>query len=260
LEQFCARAVPDHPSALWPLGALERHVGFQRDAMLARWHEALRGPLRLAVIANANPEQAEVLAREVDRWLLPEALGGACPEQVSPAAADPGTHRLKRAPDGASHVLIGARLPQLGDHDLLLAELTALVLQHPDGVLASAIESKGLARTWSAQVLGGTLAAALLVSAEAAPGMHEPLRQALSEALEQLRARGPTATQMARAVAELQRRRRLNVIDPRQRLGGLWSGQSIPEVTSPDPQRWRRWLQGVLTATDLVIVAPPLDG
>jgi hypothetical protein len=69
-----------HPSWLEPRGsitALGAAASRSFDAQLQHW---LGSPLRLSVLANGDPSQAEVARRELERWVSPvRGDAGRCP-------------------------------------------------------------------------------------------------------------------------------------------------------------------------------------
>lgn len=257
LESFARHALPNHPSWIAPLGALARHQAATHLPLLHSWRRLLRSPLRLAVIANADEHQAEVAATAVDRWLLDEARGESCPQQLQRRPPSAGPHHVEGSEHDPARVLMGTVAPQSADEDRLLAALTVEALAGSQGLLRRSLATAdgSLAHSWSARVLGGQRVVSLLVEAAALPGKVEPVRERLAKLLAGLAERGLSPEDRQRALTAFERRRRERRMDPRERLGALWRGApSSAAVTAPEPARWQQWLQAAWAPERLVVV------
>lgn len=259
VETLASKLSPEHPTWLLPLGALERQVAFDQSTILRRWRDMLRGPLRLAVIANADEQQAQALAGEVDRWLLPAARASRCTEQTQPTPVAAGTHRLGRAPPGPRYVFAGVRLPSASAEDRFLGQALAIALDGPNGGLARALHPTGLAASWSARWLGGDHAAALVITIESRPGRRSKLEAELVRELEGLRQRGLQPTRADWAARELLTERARMDLDPRRRITRLWHGHQPPPLAVPEHERWQTWLRAALAPSRIVVVTAPIE-
>ena len=136
------RLAPDHPSWIEPLGTHVRARPLRPTRRSPHAPSSLRaGPLRVAVLANADSSQAEAAARAVDRWVARRAgEASACPAVNALAPARPGTYAVDLAagchPRGHPGVRAAAGGRDARDR---LARWTAAALDGPDGLLARAL-------------------------------------------------------------------------------------------------------------------------
>ncbi|MBI4703288.1 MAG: hypothetical protein HY744_19400 [Deltaproteobacteria bacterium] len=254
LEAFARAAVPNHPSWIAPLGGMERALGLEDRRVRARWRALQRSALRFALLAPADGGLDAVAGREIDRWLLEQARGGACPERSAAAAPLTGTHRVLAA--GPGRVLVGARVPPAGEPDHELARLTAAALGGKGGLLDRALLAPGLASACSARVLGGIWAAALLVDAQPLPGKLEPARRALVELVATLAQDGIPDAPARRAERLWAEQWRAEHSDPRRRVQDLWRGVPSRPPGAPDRRRWQAFVAEALAPSKLIVVVP----
>ncbi len=244
---FAAAISPGHPSWVDPFGLWSPVAGAGAEALRLRALALAQGPLRLAVIANADAAQAAAANDAVDRWLAPLASARTC-HAGSPSAPRPGHHEAK-LPSSAplAQGLVGVPVPPPGAPGRDLAEITAAALE---GMLTSALRDADA--TASARLVGGARAPALVVDVRASDG-------GLASALDTVKAlllRLPTAAtdaDLARAAAAVTRREREARADPRRRLVDLWSGRP-PPAAPPSPAAWRSFLGATFTESALVVV------
>jgi hypothetical protein len=212
-----------------------------------------QGPLRLAVLANADAAQAASAGDAVDRWLVPGAGPRVC-RAGSPEAPRPGRYEA-RLPDSAplAQGLVGAPLPKPGTAGGL-AELTVAALDGPGGLLSAALPDAAA----SARLMGGTRAPTLVIDVRAP---SEGLPAAVTD-VKALLLRLPTTvtdTDLGRAVAAWERREQEARADPRRRLVDLWSGAgsatpSLAPPARPSLAAWRGFLGAALREAALVVV------
>src|SRR5262249_25308707 len=142
---------------------------------------------------NADAAQAELAARASDRWVARRPNDArACPATSALVAPRAGTYAVDA--EAASQAEIAVPIP--ASEDRAAAQLVALALDGDAGLLRTALGS-GLARSWSARVVGGARAAALVIRVATAPG-------ALDGAVAQTRALLDRLQKGALADAELQ--------------------------------------------------------
>src|SRR5262249_34972088 len=142
-----------------------------------RAHALAQGPLRVAVLANADTAQAETAGDAIDRWLAPIAGPRTC--RAGTTFPHPGRHEA-RLPEGAplAQAFLGVPLPAPGSAQRELAELTAAALDGrvdegaaswpsgpPGGLLEAALADADAAA--SARIAGGSRAPALIVDVRA---------------------------------------------------------------------------------------------
>jgi hypothetical protein len=233
-------------------------VGRSSDLSVALRASALRaGPLRVAVLANADAAQADVAARATDRWIVrrPEqsapGASRACPAPVTPAAPRPGTYPVDAA-SGATEALLGVALPP-GDEARAAATWIALALDGDAGLLAKSLGA-GLARSWSARVLGGPRASALVVTITTAPGALDAAVAQTRALFDRLRQGALVDADHARAAAASDKAALAASLDPRARVVALFRGEG-PPAPPPTIDALRAFASQVLKDDALVIVA-----
>ncbi len=227
LRPALAALVPEHPSFIDALGALEPVAKIGGEGVELRLSTLRGGPLRLAVLANAagaDADQIDAATRAAERW-VPRLPGEtrACP------AVDPGA-----APKGAMHVVhvasgtgIAITLP-VDDADRDAAATLAAVLDGPGGRLEGVVSAQALATAYEARLVRGAGRSALAIVVLAPAGNLDAVVAAVRSLLERLRTTGPDEAdwmraEARRAQASVQRR-----LDPRGRLVDLFLGEASP--------------------------------
>jgi hypothetical protein len=253
MDAFASAIVPDHPSWVEPFGLWNRIASGGLESVRLRWQALASGPVRLAVIANADRAQAAAAGDAVDRWLGPGAGERAC-RSATPGATRAGRYEV-RFPPGvpAGLALIGAPVPPAGAAGHDLAELTASALDGDGGLLAGALGGT-LVASASARIQGGSRAASLVIEVRAPPDALAGAVSSVRALLARLGQTGPTEADLTRARGVAVRRQRESRVDPRRRLIELWSGQAQPAATSPGVAAWRDWIAASLKEGSLVVV------
>ena len=255
--------VPGHPSWLAPMGPLES-LGRSSDAAVAARASALRaGPLRVAVLANASASQAEAAVRAVDRWIARRPFESrACPVASTPAPARPATYAVDARgtrTDGTEAWLAFA-LPSDDAPARRAAEWIAASLDGADGLLARGLGG-GLARAWSARVVGGPRASALVVRIDAPSAALDAAVAQARALLDRVRQGSLSEPDRTRAGARLADQGLAASLDPSRRLGSLWRDPAPepPEPPAPSLDALRAFADRWLRDDALVIVAvrPP---
>jgi hypothetical protein len=251
---------PGHPSWLAPMGPLES-LGRSSDAAVAARASALRaGPLRVAVVADASASQAEAAVRAVDRWIARRPFESrACPVASTPAPPRPATYAVDARgmrTDGTEAWLAFA-LPSADASTHRLAEWIAASLDGADGLLARALGG-GLARAWSARVVGGPHASALVVRVDAPSAALDAAVAQARALLDRVRQGSLSEPDRARAGAHLVEQGLAASLDPARRLASLWRGMAA-EPPTPSLDALRAFAGTWLKDDALVIVAvrPP---
>jgi hypothetical protein len=254
MEAFASAATPEHPSWLTPFGVWNRVASSGIEAVRLRWQAFTAGPLRVAVLANADASQAAAAAAAVDRWILPQGGDRAC---RTAGAAPPRTGRTDvRLPKGTplAQAMIGAVVPGPGAPGHDLAELTALALDGSGGLLESALAPTRLAARASARLLGGSRASALVIDVRApADSLSDAVAQVKS-LLAQLSQTGPTDAALARALSASAARAAQARAEPRRRLVEVWTGRPSLPVARPSLAAWRGFLASSLREGALIVV------
>jgi hypothetical protein len=253
--------VPGHPSWIAPMGPLDA-IGRSSDAsVIARASAVRAGPLRVAVIANDAQAQADAAARAVDRWIArrSDAPKGprVCATPSAPAAPRPGTYAVDLPAGAPSEAWLALPLPPNDEAARSMATWLAFALDGADGLLAHALGG-GLARSWSARVVGSPRAPALVVRVASAGGALDTAVAQTRALLDRLRQGGLTDADRARAARASDEEQLTASLDPRARLATLWRGDPAP---SPPPplEALRAFAAASLRDEALVIVAarPP---
>jgi hypothetical protein len=254
LAAFAAAVSPDHPSWLEPFGLWSRVAGAGTEGVRLRAQALAQGPLRVAVLANADAAQAAAAGDALDRWLAPLAGPRVC-HAGAPTAPRPGRTEA-RLPDGTplGQGLVGTPVPPPGTAGRELAEITAAALDGPGGLLATALPDAGAA----ARIAGGSRAPTLVIDVRAA---SETLGATVADVKALLLRLATTVTDadLARAAAAWELREQEARADPRRRLADLWTftgaARAQPGPASrPSLAAWRAFLAAWIREAALVVV------
>jgi hypothetical protein len=248
---LAAAISPDHPSWLDPFGLWSKVAGAGVEGVRLRAHALASGPLRLAVLANADPAQAAAAADAVDRWLTPAPGPRTC--HAGTASLPRAGHHDARLPEGAplAQGLVAVPIPAPGTAGRELAEMTAVALDGPGGLLEAALANAGA--TAAARVAGGARAPALIVDVRAPT---DGLAAAVAEVKALLLRLATTATEadLSRAYALWNQRDHDGRADPRRRLVDLWSGKRPITIVKPGLAVWRTALAVLLREPAMAVV------
>jgi len=225
--------VPGHPSWLAPMGPVDA-LGRSSDASVVARASALRaGPLRLAVLANASPAQSDAAVHAVDRWIARQpGQARACPVPSTPAPPRSATYVVETPAGSTSEAWIALALPPGDAAAENAAQWIAATLDGSDGLLAHALGG-GLARSWSARVVGGSHAAALVVRVDSAAGALDAAVAQVRALFDRLRQGSLAASDLAHATGLLAERDLAGSLDPSRRVLALWRGAALPAPTAP---------------------------
>ena len=228
---------PDHPSWLEPRGTAEALAKTSDGSVHARGDDLRSGPIRVAVLANGSSAQGNVAAKAADRWIARRSTGvRACSAPSNPAPAKPGTYAVE-APGRPPEAALALRLPSGDASARTLASWWADVLGGDDGLLATALGGPGLARSWSARVLGtehdGALAVRV-VSSDAALDNAVAQTRAL---FDRLKNGSISDRDLARAAARRAKDETRAALDPRARLVATWTGAKASAPPSLDAMK-----------------------
>ena len=241
MEAFASAVAPEHPSWLMPFGLWNRVASTGIEAVRLRWQAFTAGPLRVAVLANADASQAAVAAEAVDRWILPQGGDRTC---RTAGATPPRTGRIDvRLPKGTplAQALVGAVVPGPGAPGHDLAELTALA---PTRLAARA----------SARLVGGSRGAALVIDVRAPTDSLGDAVAQVKALLAQLSQTGPTDAALARALNASSSRVSQARAEPRRRLVEVWTGRPVAPAARPSLAVWRDFLAAALREPALIVV------
>ena len=251
LATFAPAIAPDHPSWLEPLGLWSKVASSALEDVRLRQRALASGPLRVAVIANADAAQAQAAGDAVDRWFVPGPARRAC-AVAAPLPARPGRYEGHLPPDAPlARAMSGAPIPAPGAPDRDLAELARLALDGDRGLLAGAFQQA--AGRASARILGGSRVPALVIDVRAPT---DGLAAAVAE-VKLMLARLPqsaTDADLDRAFAEQARLDQDGRADPHHRLVDLWTARSPVARGKPSLAAFRAFLGRALADTALVVV------
>ena len=249
--------VPGHPSWIAPMGPVDA-LGRSSDASAMARASALRaGPLRVAVLANANAAQADAAVRAVDRWVARHpGQARACPVPSTPAPPRSATYAVDAPPGGSSQAWLALALPPNDANAAASAEWIAAALDGTDGLLAHALGG-GLARSWSARVVGAARASALVVRVDSAAGALDAAVAQVRSLFDRVRQGSLSPSDFAHASALLADRELASSLDPSRRVLALWKGATPPQPPTADALR--AFASSTLRDEALIIVAvrPP---
>jgi len=247
LGSLALALVPAHPSWILPTGlaASLLHGG---DAVAGAHLDALRrGPLRAVVLADVDETEASAALRALDRW-APRA-GSAprtCNEGGAPAVPRPGTYVLESGGASEAYLALPVDRRSLAEADVLAAHLE-------DAALPRAL-GDGLARTFSARVLGAPRAPALVIHVEAPASALDAAVAQVRVLLDRLRRGSFEDADRTRALARVLRDRRDERLDPRGRAIAAFRGEG-DDPAAPTLDALRAFAGATLHDEALVIVA-----
>jgi hypothetical protein len=252
---------PGHPSWVETLGTSFGLASSTEEALRQRVSTLRAGPLRVAVVANTDPAQADAAVRAVDRWIVRSpGEARACPPLASTAPARAGTYAVELPSGGASEALLA--LPIATDAPARTAAAwLAAALDGKGGLLARALgnadRGPALASEWSATVIGAPRVPALVVRLVAPDGSLDGAVAQTRALLDHLRQGALKPEDRARAAALLASRALGAQLDPRARLVQVW--RADPAATAPSLDELQAFAAAALRDESLIIVAarPP---
>jgi hypothetical protein len=185
----------------------------------------------VAVLANADAAQAESAVHAADRWVARRPGEARACAPLAPPAARPGTYAVEVEAGAPAEATLAFALPP-NEEARRSAQWIAAALDG-DGLLARALEGSGLARAWSATVLGGP-SAALVVRIVAANGQLDAAVAQTRALLDRIRQSGLSDADRARATDARTRAELAASLDPRWRLVALFRGERPASTPTAD--------------------------
>jgi len=238
-----------HPSWLEPRGTLAAlgsapSGGF--EAALSRWRAR---PLRLAVLANGNAEQPDVLRREVERWLRPgRGQVAPCPSRNHPPAAA-SELTLSVSSDSAEGSYVGVPFPAFDRRLPVEARAALVLLNRSGGLLDQALAD--LPGSATALALGGPDLGAVVIEIVAAAGQREAAVARVRALLDRLATAKPAASDVEIARRELARGEAREPFDPRRRLIATWRGARAEPAL--DAARLAAWFSALRRGSTVTV-------
>jgi hypothetical protein len=211
---------PLHPSWLEPYGTLEAVAKVGLEQLDLRLATLRSGALRIAVLANGDEAQGELVARAAERW-VPRRPGEArgCPT-VDPGAPPKGGLHPMTVKAGTG---IALSMP-VEDHAREAAATLAAVLDGPTGRLASELGA-GLATRWEARMVRGVARHALVLVVLAPDANVDAVVTRVRALLDRLKNGALDAADLARADRDRAAQRAARRLDPRARVVDLFAGE-----------------------------------
>ena len=265
---------PGHPSWVDPWGT-SLGLGSASDEAIAVRASAIRaGPLRVAVLANIDAAQADAAVRAVDRWIARRpGEARTCPPLPTLATPRSGTYAVEVPARALSEALLAFPLPAENHAARAEAAWIAAALAGPGGLLARAVGGAAggdppgsvLTRAWSAGVVGGPRASALVVRLVAPDASLDGSVAQARAMLDRLQRGAFREEDRARAAAGLASAAVATSLDPRARAIDVWrgeaslSGDPAAVPSAPSLEALRAFAAAQLGEHDLIIIAarPP---
>ncbi len=245
---------PVHPAWLSPLGLHESVLKANSEMVSLRWRALANGPLRVAVIANANASQAEAALQSADRWVV---RGSTQPRQC-PATALGASRAAKsttlHSPSVAPHAWLGVSIPSPDESASTMAELFVEALGGEDGWLSSTTAREAtVAIKTSVRWVSGSRMGAVVIEVEASEVQLEESIKKIQALFQTLQQNGASSSDFARAKAIVVKNDTYAHLDPRRRIADLWRG--IPESRPRlDLASWNAWMKRVLSESAPTVV------
>jgi hypothetical protein len=232
---------PGRPSWIEPRGTWRSVSNASTHAIEIQRRAWLRSPLRVAVIANQDEQQARAAADELERWLRP--LRGSvtnCRRAERPKARSGEiTVELGSSSESRAAAYLAVPLPAGPPAE---AHWTAWLLNRPSGWLDRTLREPAIAADARARVLGGSGAAALVIEIGALEEQTGRAVQQVRGLLERLSRGALRAKDVELARAQLAQARESASLDPRRRIVDLWIGGDGAEPTLDSLRRFQRAL------------------
>jgi hypothetical protein len=224
---------PDHSAWLEPRGTWASLAQANRDSVGARGRDLLRGPLRVAVLANQDEVQGAATVRAFERWLAPWRDDPRRCQATAERSAQSGELTLAVSGDSSNEsAYVGVPFPSRLKYDRE-AEAVTTLLNAPTGALARALSASHLNASARASVIGGGRAAALIVEIRASDEEARKAALEVRRVLEHLALSPLSADELAVAQRAAERRTLAASLDPRRRIVDLWRGAPPAPPLSP---------------------------
>ena len=228
---------PDHSAWLEPRGTWTALAQANRDSVGARGRDLLRGPLRVAVLANEDDTQGAVAVHTFERWLAPWRDEPRRCQATAERAAHAGEITLAVGGDtNRESAYVGVPFPSRLKFDRE-AEAAVELLNAPNGALARALSASHISASARASVIGGGRVAALVVEIHASDDEARRATLEVRRVLERFSQSPLSADELAAAERSAERRAVTASLDPRRRIVDLWRGAPASLALSPSSMR-----------------------
>ncbi|MBX3205534.1 MAG: hypothetical protein KF764_10735 [Labilithrix sp.] len=225
---------PQHPAWIVPWGSSEPLARSSDGAVVLRAQSLRSGPLRVAVLANADASQADAAVRAADRWVARRTTAArACRVPAGAAPPRPGTYAATPRPGSIPEAYLAFPFPPGDEAAHGAAMLVAAALSEgDDALLDTALGGAApLAREASARVLGWPRAPALVVRIVAAQASLDAAVMQARALIDRLHQGGLPASDFERAKAARAKTALATALDPRSRVVATWRGEPVTATT-----------------------------
>lgn len=228
---------PGHASWFIPSGREDTLARSADAAVLARAQALRAGPLRVAVLANVDAAQGEAALRAADRW-IDRRVGDArvCRPATGAAPARPGTYAIDARPGAAPEAYLAFPFAPGDERTRASAAAVAAALDGEGGLLEKALGAPGMARSWSARVVGWPRAPALVLRVVSTQAALDGAVMQVRALVDRLAKGGLSAADLARATAQASREAVAAALDPRARVVATWRNEPIATAAQPMPR------------------------
>jgi hypothetical protein len=248
---------PDHSAWLEPRGTWASLAQANRDSVGARGRDLLRGPLRVAVLANQDDAQGAATVQAFERWLAPWRDDPRRCQATAERSAQSGELTLAVSADSSNEsAYVGMPFPSRLKYDRE-AEAVAALLNAPTGALARALSASHNNASARASVIGGGRAAALVVEIRASDDEARKATLEVRRVLERLAQSPLSADDLAAAQRSAERRTLAASLDPRRRIVDLWRG--APPTPPLSASSLRAFQASLSPATQVVVYVTHRD-
>lgn len=237
LGVVASAVAPGHASWLVASGREDTLARSADAAVLSRAQAVRAGPLRVAVLANVDAAQGDAALRAADRWIDRRAGDArACRASTAAAPPRPGTYAVETRAGAAPEAYLAFPFAPGDDRARAAATLLAAAFDGDGGLLEKALAGPGLARSWSARVVGWPRAPALVVRVVSTQAALDGAVMQTRALVDRVKKSGLVAADQERATAAASREALAVALDPRARVVATWRGEPIPTTAQPLPR------------------------
>ncbi len=260
--ELAGALAPRHPSWVAPFGREDVALRSADAAVSARAQALRAGPLRLAVLADADEAQGEAALRAVDRWVERRTSDAArtCGAKTTVAPAKAGTYATSARPSALPEAWLAYPLPP---GDAATRDAAAIVAAALDGQGALLERALGgatpLAQSWQARVVGWPRSPALAVRVVATDASLDGAVLQARALLDRIRTGGLPAADHERATTAAMRASLATALDPRARVVATFRGEPLPGAEKVTGDQIRAFAARHLVEDGMIVVAarPP---
>ena len=230
-DQLLDMIAPNHPSTFEPFGNLESTKRWSLLDMRLRRRQWLSEPMRLSTLVNHSANQATQLGHALSRWLEPYRTDATqCDDQLTRPLVNSELQTTVHGGDSRdAAVYIAVQLTQnaapIGDSYTWLEWL----LNHPEGPLqVPPLDSDNARAAW-AHVAGTNQRRVLFIEIDSADeSVTNNFLARVRSVLARWTQSGLSPTEFKLVNTWLQENSSRASLNPRKRLGELWTGNSQP--------------------------------